>query len=328
GLNELTMEQLRLQFRNEPETPFFLYIATQSPHEPLVAPQALIDKYRSTYNRPLEDLWRQRVSRLRTLGLFPSDAPTQMPQFTRADRKAVRASAATRAAMIEWTDTEFGRLLQFLEQSGKLDNTLIIVASDNGASSPTSKLTNAPYRGAKALLNEGGTLSPLVARWPAGNLRVNDMTDSMTTYLDLLPTFLHVAGVSYPALWRDTPLRSLEGRNLLPLLRGESLPPPENFFWSLYGRFAVLHRGRWKLFGNSTYDEKRERRQAEPTLALFDLSSDPAETKNLAGKEKQMAAALLESYGVWAQLHGAVPYYQVLDAYRKSGAIKATGPQD
>ncbi len=212
------------------------------------------------------------------------------------------------------------KLLQLLEENGKLDNTLVIVASDNGGTTTTYKLSNAPYRGAKASLYEGGALSPLVARWPAGGLKVNGMTDEMTTYLDLMPTFLHVAGVTYPPKWHaDTPLSPLEGRNLLPILRGEKMSPPEYFYWNLYGRSAVLHDGRWKLLANSNYDEKREPSQAEPVLELYDLLSDPTEAINLAGKEKVMASLLLAKYQVWAKRHGAVPYYQVLDAYEMNG---------
>jgi arylsulfatase A len=231
--------------------------------------------------------------------------------------------------MIESSDAELGKLLQLLEENGRLDNTLIIVASDNGASTTTSSLTNAPYRGAKGTLFEGGTLSPLVARWPAGNIKVHGMTDQMSTYLDLMPTFLHVAGITYPERWHDgMPLSPLEGRNLLPLFRGEKLSPPEDFYWSLYGYYAVLHNGRWKLLANSTYNQEKERSQAEPVLALYDLLSDPAETENLAGKKKDMVTLLLANYHIWAKQHGAMPYYQVLDEYKKHRAVTGQSMQD
>jgi arylsulfatase A-like enzyme len=327
-LNDAMLKELKLQFQRESDTPFFVYFASQSPHEPLQAPQGLIDKYRKIYERPLEDIWQERVSRMRQMGLFPPQAVAPAPQFTSAESEGIRAASAIRAAMIESTDAEFGKLLQLLEESGKLDNTLIIVASDNGASTTTAKLTNAPYKGAKGVLDEGGTLSPLVARWPAGKIKANGTTDDMATYLDLMPTFLHIAGVDYPAKWHDgTPLGPLPGRNLIPLLRGEHLPPPEDFYWNLNGHSAVLHQGRWKLLINSAYDEEQERNNAPPKLALYDLLADPAETKNLAGTEKDLAASLLANYQEWATQHGAVPFYQVLDAYRKNaaGRVKRKG---
>lgn len=316
-LNEEMMKLLRHQFKTEPDRPFFVYFAAQAPHDPLQGPQDLVDKYRKIYDRPLEDIWQERVARMRKMGFLTPEAPVTMPQFTSLDVEGVHSTAAIRAAMIESTDAEFGKLLQLLEDSGKLDNTLIIIASDNGATTTTSRLTNAPFIGAKGVLHEGGTLSPLVARWPAGNIKANGMTDEVTTYLDLMPTFLQVAGVAYPASWQDgTPLSPLEGRNVMPLLRGEKLPPPDNVFWNLYGQSAVLHNGKWKLLVNSAYNEDKERNQAAPVLELYDLESDPAETKNLVNEERDLASTLLVNYQEWAGQHGAIPFYQVLDAYK------------
>lgn len=320
-LNEATMAQLDDQFQSDAGSPFFLYFASQSPHFPLGAPPDLVDKYRKVYARPLEEVWADRVSRMRERGLFPADAPVNVPTFTAAEAADIREKAALRAAMIEATDAQFGRLVSLLEAQGKLDNTLIVVAFDNGAAAETSRLTNAPYRGAKGNLYEGGTISPLAARWPAGSLPANTLSDEITTYLDLMPTLLQAAEVAYPSQWGEgSALKPLAGRNLLPALRGEKLPPPENFYWNLYGKSAVLHRGRWKLLANSIYDEKRERAHAAPTLELYDLLSDPAETVNVVSEHGALAASLLADYEKWATQHGAVPFHQVLDSYRRTNA--------
>ncbi len=212
------MKQLELQFRDEPDTPFFLYIASQAPHYPLQAPQPLIEKYRKIYAQPLEDIWGERVLRMRALGLFPQDAPVAAPVLSANKIKAIRAEAPARAAMIEAADTELGKLVKLLEESGKLNDTLILVASDNGAASKSSEITNAPFRGAKGNLYEGGVLSPLAARWPSGNIGGGTRSDAMTTYLDMMPTFLEAAGVAYPETrQKGTPLQPLSGRSLLPL---------------------------------------------------------------------------------------------------------------
>jgi arylsulfatase len=327
GLNLETMQQLENQFQTESDTPFFLFFASQAPHYPLAAPKELIAKYRKVYDQPLENIWNERVTQMRHLGLFPETAPTKAHPFADAKKAAdIRDKAAVRAAMIEATDTEFGKLLMLLEENDKLDNTLVIVASDNGAAAETAELANAPYRGAKGNLYEGGMLSPLVARWPAGGIEANKVTDEMITYLDLMPTFLTATAVTYPGQWHSgTPLQPLQGRNLLPLFRGENLPPPDYFYWNLYGAFAVLHQGRWKLLANSAYDAEKERNHAQPTIELYDLLSDPAETSNVASKESAMVALLLKNYKAWASQHGAVPHYQVLDAYKKNGVLNLQG---
>lgn len=279
----------------------------------------MIAKYRKVYDQPLENIWNARVAHLRNLGLFPENAPTKIPVFAGTRAEDIREQSAVRAAMIEATDTEFGKLLKLLEENEQLDNTLIIVASDNGAAAETSELANAPYRGAKGNLYEGGVLSPLVARWPAGGIEAGKLTDEMITYLDLMPTFLNATAINYPKKWHSgSPLLPLQGRNLLPLFRGEQLPPPDYFFWNLYGSSAVLHQGRWKLLANSAYHEEKERNHAQPTMELYDLLSDPAETRNVASNESAMVALLLKNYEAWAPQHGAVPHYQILDAYKKN----------
>jgi len=322
GMNELMMQQLELQFQQEPETPFFIYIASQSPHEPLQAPNALVEKYRKVYERPLEDLWMDRVSRMRSMGLFPPEAPVIAPKFTDEATAQIRSVAATRAAMIEAADTELGKLLALLEEHGKLDNTLVVITSDNGASTSSSGLTNAPFQGAKGTLGEGGTLAPLVARWPRGRIEFDTVADDMATYLDLMPTFLDAAGVSYPATWLPgTRLNALEGRSLIPMFRGGRLSPPEYFYWNLDGHFALLYKGRWKL--SSPYNALHERSNTAPVAALYDLQSDPAETTNVADREVSTVTRLLKVYRHWADAHGAVPRFLVLDAYQKNRAANA-----
>ena len=318
GLNDRMLIQLEADFHSAPQSPFFVYIASQAPHLPLSAPTALIEKYRQLYQAPLPDLWNARVANMQRMGLFSADVPLAEPKFPESLTNIIREAAPVRAAMIETADAALGDLVSLLEKYDKLDNTLIIIASDNGASAETARLTNAPLKGSKGDLWEGGTLSFLVARWPAGQVTSDTVSGQMATYLDLAPTMLEVAGVAYPQTWRsDAPLAALEGRSLLPALRGEDLPPPENFFWNLYGRYAVLHKGRWKLLANPVYEEDKERNNAPPTLLLFDLWHDPAETRNLAGKNAEMTSLLLAKYRAWEKQYGAVPYYRVLDQYQE-----------
>jgi len=144
----------------------------------------------------------------------------------------------------------------------------------------------------------------------------------MATYLDLMPTFLDAAGVSYPATWLPgTRLNALEGRSLLPMFRGGRLSPPEYFYWNLDGHFALLYQGRWKL--SSPYNALHERSNTAPVAALYDLQSDPAETTNLAHTQVSMVTRLLNVYRHWADAHGAVPRFLVLDAYQKNRAENA-----
>jgi len=315
GLNTLMLEQLAQQLASGDDAPLFLYLPTQAVHRPLQAPAELVDKYRAVYEQPLDALRRDRVQALRQKGLYPADAPAWTPGFSDKTAEHIALEAATRAAMLEAFDTELGKLLRLLDEYGELDNTFIMIASDNGAHPWETGLTNAPLRGAKGALYEGGVRSPLLVAWPAGGVGEGIVVSAMTTYLDVMPTLLQVAGVSYPTRWRDNPdLPPLEGRSLLPLLRGARLPPPEYFFWDIRGNYAVLYKGRWKLLTDSKYDTDKARRGVAPTRALFDVVNDPGETRNVLPGETALAASLQKSYESWAARHGVIPYYEVLDA--------------
>jgi len=319
GLNRLMLDQLALQLESRDRSPLFLYLPTQVVHRPLQAPGELVDKYETVYEESLDTLWRDRVQGLRQKGLFPQGAPTRPPAFSDRTAEHIALEAPGRAAMLEAFDTELGKLLRLLDEHGELDNTLIMVASDNGAHPWTASLANAPLRGSKGSLYEGGVRSPLLVAWPAGGIGAGRVVSAMTTYLDVMPTLLQAAGVSYPSSWRDNPaLPPLEGRSLLPLLRGASLPPPEYFFWDIRGNFAVLYRGQWKLLTDSKYDTDKARRGVMPDEALFDVVSDPAETNNRYLEQADMAASLRQHYREWVDRHGVIPYYQVLDARREN----------
>ncbi|NQX87393.1 MAG: sulfatase-like hydrolase/transferase [Halioglobus sp.] len=317
GLNSMLLQQLTHQMQGDNDRPFFIYFSAQAAHSPQGAPQGLIAKYRKVYAEPLLSIWDKRLANMREKGLFPATASARHPK-AKTPWAALTERAAMRAAMIEATDISFGLLLERLEQAGELDNTLIVVTSDNGASPGLGLggVTNAPLRGVKGTLYEGGIRVPLIVSWPAGGIGDNSITRGVATFLDLMPTFLSAAGIDYPR--RDiegTPLQVLPGRNLLPMLRAGSITPPDFMYWNLYGQFAVLHGGRWKLLGNPVYDESAERADAEPLLLLFDLQSDPAEMREMGAKDPARVRQLFSRYKRWADQSGAVPYYKVIDAY-------------
>ena len=315
GLNRVTMSLLDSLFQGSPETPFFLYVASQAPHKPVDAPDELVAKYRTVYAQPLETLWQARVDGLVATGLLPAHAPLAPPRFTEAQRERLRSTAAQRAAMLEAADTALGELVDLLKRRGKLDDTLIIVASDNGAAAEAALLANAPFRGAKGNLWEGATLSPLVATWKNGGLTQRGRLREPVSYLDIMPTVLEAAGIEYPVVMPGNEAApQLPGVSFLPALRGEPQQPMPDFYWNLYGRFAVLHEGRWKLHA-AGYSEARERRGLYPPLKLFDLQADPAETRDVSAENPELVQALLQRYEAWAEAHHAVEYYRVLDAY-------------
>lgn len=134
---------------------------------------------------------------------FPVDpAKVAVPAFL-PDVPEVRADIADYLAAIERADHDLGVILDELEKRGELDNTLIVVTSDNGM----------PFPRAKMNLYDYGTRMPLAVRWPAGGVKGGRTVTDFVNLIDFAPTFLQVAGVKVPD--------EMTGKNLLPVLQSE-----------------------------------------------------------------------------------------------------------
>lgn len=193
--------------------PFFLYLAHYTPHLPLSAPPALIDKYLAKPGNP-----RGRAS-------------------------------ATYAAMIESFDTGLGRLRRKLAELGLAENTVIMVTSDNGglryegaSKQPTTE--NAPLRAGKGHVYEGGIRVPLIVHWPGVTTRER-IEPAPVSSIDLFPTIASIAGAPAP--------RGVDGISLAPLLNGKPLKREALYWhyphYSNQGGppAAAVRAGDWKL---------------------------------------------------------------------------------
>ncbi len=180
------------------------------------------------------------------------------------------------AAMLSSLDDGVGALLRKLREKKVEEDTLIFIVSDNGG--PTQELTssNKPLRGGKGQLWEGGIRTPSMAQWK-GHLPAAKVYDEPVISLDIFATAAAAAGAKG---------RAIDGVDLLPYLSGRNPNAPhETLFWR-YGRNIAVRKGNWKLV-----------RQAQPgnpdaAFQLFDLSSDIAETTNLASQKPELAREL------------------------------------
>src|SRR6185503_6267231 len=108
-----------------------------------------------------------------------------------------------------------------------------------------ANLSNTPFRLFKSWVHEGGISTPLIAHWPAV-IRAPGLVRSVGHLIDLLPTCLDVAGAPYPPTRQGRSTPALEGRSLLPVLRGATAAEDRVLFWEHEGNRAVRD-GRWKL---------------------------------------------------------------------------------
>jgi arylsulfatase A-like enzyme len=216
------------------------------------------------------------------------------PQFKMADRRSY-------AAMVDSMDQAIGRILAAADAREDAANTLVLFFSDNGGVPKVG--TNTPWRGAKLTVYEGGTRVCAAIRWPAGGLTGGKQFDGRIGYIDVLPTVLTAAGAAPP--------ENLDGLNLLPALRGESVLPRRPWYSYIHQNadaHASVHLDSWKLVAHG--DFFAEKPAEAPALELYDLSVDPAEATDMAGKHPEIVAQLAQSlreFGSW-QKPGAGPY--------------------
>ncbi|MBE2284224.1 MAG: sulfatase [Prosthecobacter sp.] len=228
--------------------PWMLYLAFNAPHTPLQAPQAWLDKFSQ-----IADKNRQ-----------------------------------TYAAMVAAMDEAVGGVMKKLEETKQTDNTLIFFVSDNGGPNLsfrglTNFTDNAPLRGAKGDVYEGGMRVPFLVSWPA---KIKPGTyDQPVIALDFLPTSLAAAESA------DLTPKNLDGVNLLPFLTGEKTTAPHDLlFWRSGGPGGnnAVRRGSMKLVRLG---------KAEPEL--YDLAADVGETKNLAAEKPEIVKELTAAIAEW-----------------------------
>ncbi len=221
-------------------------------------------------------------------------APIQVPE-SYVERYAHVVDPAQRqlAAMISALDEAIGQVLEALRRRQIADDTLVIFLSDNGAAFSS----NAPLRGGKGTLREGGIRVPFVVRWPAG-LPGGVLYEHPVSALDVLPTVAAAAGV------RFAPERPLDGVDLLPYLRGEARGPPHAALcWRWREQWAV-REGSLKWVHAPAADGE------PPVTGLFDLSGDLAETRDLAAERPDAVRRLRERLEAWDRAIGRDPLRQ------------------
>jgi arylsulfatase A-like enzyme len=224
--------------------PFFLYLAYNAVHSPLEAP----DKY---------------VSR------FPNIAD-----------KRRRTYAGMTSAM----DDGVGLVLKTLRDNGLENNTLVWFLNDNGGPIYTEMPTsNAPFRGHKHQVYEGGIHVPFVVQW-RGHLPEGQVYDQPSISLDIFPTVAAVTGATVPARVK------LDGVNLLPYITGKvSTPPHDVLYWrNRSGGYQwAVRQGDYKLLdiGNK--------------LELYNLKDDISESKNLVTDLPDVVARMQKLHDAW-----------------------------
>lgn len=202
-------------------------------------------------------------------------------QATREDYEALGDIEPHRlrvyAAMVRALDRSVGRILDKLEEEGLSENTIIVFSSDNGGAGYIGlPEINAPYRGWKITLFEGGIRVPMFVSWP-GHIAPDTEVETPVAHVDVMPTLAAAAGAPLPEGIE------IDGLNLLPaaMNTGELARKDNAIFWSS-GYYRVVRAGDWKLQVNDRQDKSW----------LFNLAADPTEQVNLAESRPDKLAEL------------------------------------
>ena len=317
--------------------PFFLYLAFNAPHFPLQAPPNDIARYRQRYRDGWDAIRAQRWQRIKDLGLltgslsavehaigppyhFPKalealgpdevNRPVPWGTLTESQRVFQVTKMGIYAAMIDRMDREIGRVLEQLRTMGALENTLIFVLSDNGASAEImvrddghnpaapagsagthlclgpgwATVANTPFRRHKTWVHEGGIATPLIVHWPQGVAARGELRHDPGHVIDIVPTVLEVTGANH-LLTADT----------------RSIPePPGKSLVTAFARDRTLKRDGlwWEHEGNRAIrvgDSKLVAAKDGP-WELYDLATDRTETQDHAADNPAMVQELSQRW--------------------------------
>ena len=250
----ILMHEKALTFMEENQAkPFFLYYASPLPHLPLQVPDEERTKYIEKFGEetPYDG----------TKGYFPNQYPR-----------------ATYAAMITLLDQQIGELRDKLDELGLLENTLIVITSDNGptytggvdfdyfeSSAPFSN----GYGRTKGFVYEAGVRVPMLVNWP-GKVEAGSKSDHISILYDWLPTFCELVGIPIPS--------DSDGESLLGAILGNAQKEHEYIFWDYpeYGGQQAIRMGDWKAIRQNI------KKDGNLEIELYNLANDPKEQNNVA----------------------------------------------
>ncbi|MCH6201558.1 arylsulfatase [Aquiflexum sp. LQ15W] len=227
----------------EGEAPFFAMLSYNTPHSPFQVPDRYFDKYKAE-------------------GLNDKDA--------------------TVYGMVQNIDDNVGRLMSFLRQSGKLDNTIVIFMTDNG---PNGFRFNGGMKGTKAHLDEGGVRVPFFMRIPGQDTQV---IKPWAAHIDVLPTLMDILGIEIP--------KEIEvhGKSLLPLIKSNPQWEDRYFFTHHVNRDFDTIPG---AIRNQKYLLTLQNNKKE----LYDLENDYSQTQNIFAENLRLVDIMEREYLAWFQ---------------------------
>ncbi len=261
-----TKETMSFIERND-NRPFFIYLNYTVPHAELRVPDDSMASFTGRFpEKPFVNA--------------AADAKLTGPDEPTLGYRSQPAPHAAFAAMVTRMDRDVGRIVDLLRSRGVDQKTLVIFTSDNGphqegGADPEFFKSSGGLRGIKRDLYEGGIRVPMVASWP-GTIAPGTSTTYAAAHWDLFPTFAELASARIPA--------GLDGKSIVPLLKGKPLTPHDFLYWEFHERGfqQAVRMGNWKAV----------RLAKDKPLELYNLADDPTEYTDVAAKQPEIVAQI------------------------------------
>lgn len=349
------------------DDPFFLQLAFSTAHTPHQVATEYVDRYVDVFEKGWDETRNERLQRQKTLGLLKPDvelAPRnagvrEWQSLSRIEQQlAVRLQAAY-AGFVAFTDEELGRLVDFLDRTGVLNDTIVIVLSDNGASDTggdlghVNNLTrrqasfeqnaarlsaigtrhgpgsyaagwgmagNTPFRRYKEYVDAGGVRAPLVIHWPNGLEAHGELRHQFVHAVDIMPTLLDLADVPIPTgTFRGLEQLPIDGASARDLLRDSNAPTPRQIQYFEIDGLRALRFDNYKAIAEHTPGDD----YANDQWRLYDTEVDPSEIRDLADEKPDLVAKMVELWEAEARENNVLP----LDDRRMEEILSIEGPQ-
>lgn len=295
-----TTEAVNYIKEKKDDKPFYLHVSHNAVHMP-------------TY--VVEKTWAERVGTPYTpwdrdaeSWEFPYWEPNQEPatQFHKKWGhlgKINKEGRRTYLANLLALDESITRILDALEETGQRDNTLVVFCSDNGGTVNTYS-DNTPLRGSKYMFGEGGIRIPMLVSMPSAFPQAEVNEEAIVSTMDIFPTVMDLIGQEVPD--------NLDGKSLLPVIRGEQENHHDHIVWAQHEDTWVIRQGDWKLTHNAGWKHANfkilengdavhnpEEMTYPEGLNLFNLKDDIGETKNVAKEHPEVVEKMRKLQKKW-----------------------------
>ncbi len=330
----------------EDKKPFFLYLAFSAPHFPLQAPSETIAKYKGKFSegweRLREPIYRKQIE----MGLIDANWPLSplhpdVPDWDKLKpehRDRMEHIQEIYAACVDRMDLAMGTLVDELEERGVFENTLLVFMSDNGAcaeqgpfgrySGPErsgtarssvfqgqswANYSDTPFRMYKHFTHEGGIATPCIVHWPDGikKSKRGGFIEDWGHIVDVMPTFLEVAGAQYPKEYKGNKIQPMEGTSFVRTLKGKSLKRKGPVFWEHEGNRGG-RLGKWKIV--SILNQPWE---------LYDMEKDRTEQVDISAEHPQIFQKLITGYDAYAKRINVEPWTDTRNSAGQPPQIEA-----